>query len=130
MEKPRSSNTTSHYGLLFVRLLRFAKPCSPLSSCFRAYNLANVDYLSLSDPFCVLSLNSAYPKRTRTIRDCLDPEWKENYEWFNVSVKEHLLIEVLPAGGTPFDCGIGFFVGESGRHSTRLSQDSRLSDCH
>lgn len=61
----------------------------------RAYNLANVDYLSLSDPFCVLSLNSTFPKRSRTIKDTLDPEWRENYEWFNVSTKDDLVIEVL-----------------------------------
>eukprot|EP00210_Caulerpa_lentillifera_P007137 g6827.t1 len=93
-DRKLGTSTNSHHGLLFVRLLR-------------AYNLANVDFLSLSDPFCQLTVGTRPPKRSRTIKNTLDPKWGESFEWFNVSTQDRLYIEVLSEGKV-VDLPIGY----------------------
>lgn len=72
-----------HKGLFFLRLLK-------------AYNLKNIDGTSTTvDSYCILSMGTEEVRRSRVVKDTLDPKWNENFEWFNVSVKENLIIEVF-----------------------------------
>lgn len=57
--------------------------------------------------YCVFGLGDAPSKRSRAVRDTLDPEWNENFEWFYVSVKDELLVEILDEGRF-MDTSLGF----------------------
>ena len=74
-----------------------------------ASDLFNADLLSLSDPYCVLSLNGAQNVRTRVIEDNCNPVWQETFEFLLFDVRADVLtIQV-------FDedlFGPGDFLGE------------------
>ena len=56
-----------------------------------AHNLIKMDWNGLSDPYVVVRLNGQMPRRTRTIRNTLDPIWDEKIE---------------------FDCELGAVLGQ------------------
>jgi len=49
----------------------------------RAMNLRNADWLSLSDPYCILDVSGDEPKKfqTKVIEDNLHPVWEESYDF-------------------------------------------------
>ena len=58
-----------------------------------AHNLVSVDGGKLSDPYGVLWCNDV-KKKTGIVKDTLDPEWNEHFEWPNVPSSDTLYVEV------------------------------------
>lgn len=77
---PRDKEANIHHGMLFCRMES-------------AHNLVSVDREKLSDPFGRLWCHDI-KKETGIIKDTLDPEWNEHFEWPNVSSAETLYVEV------------------------------------
>ncbi|GMH45699.1 hypothetical protein BSKO_13662 [Bryopsis sp. KO-2023] len=84
----------THRGLLFLQLIR-------------AFNLTSGKRRSVTAPYCVLCLGENSSKRSRVAKDSGDPEWNENFEWFYVSVKDELVVEILNEGKF-MDTSLGF----------------------
>ncbi|CAD7705027.1 unnamed protein product [Ostreobium quekettii] len=81
---PKDKERNVHHGMLFCWVEG-------------AFNLISADGASKSDPYCTLWCQND-KKSTHAMKDTLDPEWNEYYEWPNVSASETLFIEVHDKG--------------------------------
>lgn len=74
-----------HSGLLFVQLVR-------------AFNVVSQVRKNLVSSYCMLRLGDTPPKKSRVVKDSVDPEWNENFEWFDACVRDVLEVEILHVG--------------------------------
>lgn len=95
---------TTHSGLLFVQLVR-------------AFNVVSQVRKNLFASYCVLRLGNKPPKKSRVVKDSVDPEWNENFEWFDACVRDVLVIEFLHVGNF-MDTSLGHVKMSAGELST------------
>lgn len=89
-----SKKGRTHRGLLFVQIVR-------------AFNVVSLMRKDLTSSYCVIRLGTTPAKKTRVVRDSVDPEWNENFEWYDVCVEDVLLVEVFNSGSF-MDTSLGF----------------------
>ena len=89
-----------------------------------ASNLIKADFAGLSDPYVNVSVAGQPPRRSKTIKKTLDPNWDEKIDF--EGVLEVLLTEPLFLQVFDQDFGVSALFGMVGMAHSKASSDDKL----